>query len=143
MNLSADQPELEATSRPGTSLVRGMLLRVLFVFGLLLGTTIAQFALTGSRIDKLQLQMQQFRVALMQQQEPSAESAKAELEIEEAGDDRKLLAGLEAIVSAYEGEMNTSLQALQIARIAVFIGTLCTLGLAGIGVFWPMSPTGG
>lgn len=222
MNQVDDQSGPETPDRKEPLLIRGMVLRVLFVFGLLLGTAIAQFALTGNRIAKLQskaalvnlagrqrmlihqatalskqltdaaddrqhqtylrelrevdqqlqqahtamlhgeptlgvppaspeilavydnepfqlrLRMEQFRETLGTRRQPAGAISNAPVQNAMAGVDGDLLAGLEAVVSAYEHEMDTSVRALQIARIAVLMGTLSVLALAGVGVFWPM-----
>lgn len=202
--------------------MRGMILRVLFVCGLLLGTTIAQFTLLGNRIEKLQsitalvnlaerqrmlihqatllsnqledatddqqrqanqqelreldqqlqrahtsllrgnvslgvpaaspeirtifddkphqlgLRMERFRETLDIRRLPLGESVRNPSRDGKARVDGDLLAGLEAVVSAYEKEMDASVRALQIARIATCLGTLSVLALAAGGVFWPM-----
>lgn len=202
--------------------MRGMILRVLFVCGLLLGTTIAQFTLLGNRIEKLQsmtalvnlaerqrmlihqatllsnqledatddrqrqanqqelheldqqlqrahtsllrgnvslgvpaaspeirtifddkphqlgLRMERFRETLDIRRLPPGESVRNPSRNGKARVDGDLLAGLEAVVSAYEKEMDASVRALQIARIATCLGTLSVLALAAGGVFWPM-----
>lgn len=203
--------------------MRGMILRVLFVCGLLLGTTIAQFTLLGNRIEKLQsmtalvnlaerqrmlihqatllsnqledatddrqrqanqqelreldqqlqrahtsllrgnvslgvpaaspeirtifddkphqlgLRMERFRETLDIRRLPPGESVRNPSRNGKARVDGDLLAGLEAVVSAYEKEMDASVRALQIARIATCLGTLSVLALAAGGVFWPMA----
>jgi len=200
-----------------------MILRVLFVCGLLLGTTIAQFTLLGNRIEKLQsmtalvnlaerqrmlihqatllsnqledatddrqrqanqqelreldqqlqrahtsllrgnvslgvpaaspeirtifddkphqlgLRMERFRETLDIRRLPPGESVRNPSRNGKARVDGDLLAGLEAVVSAYEKEMDASVRALQIARIATCLGTLSVLALAAGGVFWPMA----
>lgn len=203
--------------------MRGMILRVLFVCGLLLGTTIAQFTLLGNRIEKLQsmtalvnlaerqrmlihqatllsnqledatddrqrqanqqelreldqqlqrahtsllrgnvslgvpaaspeirtifddkphqlgLRMERFRETLDIRRLPPGESVRNPSRNGKVRVDGDLLAGLEAVVSAYEKEMDASVRALQIARIATCLGTLSVLALAAGGVFWPMA----
>jgi len=54
MNDSNDEPKPETSNRAGPNLFHGMVLRMIIVVGLLLATRIAQLALTGVGIEKLQ-----------------------------------------------------------------------------------------
>ncbi|MEO8498824.1 MAG: type IV pili methyl-accepting chemotaxis transducer N-terminal domain-containing protein, partial [Planctomycetota bacterium] len=222
MDLTSEQLGEPVPERPRPAVIRGIVLRLLLVLGLLAGAATTQFVLNGSRIAKLQSKaavinlagrqrmlilrasllseqlantaneqerrgylrellevgqeleeaqtsmlhgnptlgipsasprilaiyedepygiqslMRQFRQTLATQPSTIEEARPPTNAARPATSVRELLAGLEAVVSAYEAEFEASVRALQIARVALYLGTLSLLAVSGIGVFWPM-----